>query len=166
MIFVTVGSQMPFDRLVQAIDDWAHLHPSQQVFAQIGQTRLRPDYIEYCESLSPSEFRARVKQAEVVIAHAGMGSVLTALEFAKPLVVVPRRGDLRETRNDHQIATARWLAQRPGIAVAMDSRDLPLALDRVMTLGTAAWADSIDSDALVGFLRSYLAKVVAGRSSN
>jgi UDP-N-acetylglucosamine transferase subunit ALG13 len=40
-----------------------------------------------------------------------MGTILTALELGKPILVVPRLGDLNETRNDHQVATAKRLAE-------------------------------------------------------
>ena len=36
MIFVTVGSQLPFDRLVRAVDDWAAGNGGAAAFAQIG----------------------------------------------------------------------------------------------------------------------------------
>ncbi|GAB2873066.1 hypothetical protein GCM10027277_47920 [Pseudoduganella ginsengisoli] len=129
MIFVTVGSQMPFDRMVSAIDLWAErTKPDADIFAQIGDSQYRPRAMRYTKALTPAEFSQTVAQADVIVAHAGMGSVLTGMELGKPLVLMPRRGDLQETRNDHQIATAHWLAQRPGIFVAEQDEDLPAAL--------------------------------------
>ena len=43
---------------------------------------------------------------QVVIAHDEMGSIITALEMGKPIVVMPRRAELGEHRNDHQVAAA------------------------------------------------------------
>lgn len=130
MIFVTVGSQMAFDRLVTAMDHWtATQSRAEDVFAQIGPTTLRPTAMRWSVSLTPTEFNAAISTAEIIVAHAGMGSVLTALELGKPLVLMPRRGDLMETRNDHQVATAHWLSSRAGIFVAMDEHALPAALE-------------------------------------
>lgn len=163
MIFVTVGSQMPFDRMVMAMDEWAQANPAKQVFAQIGQSQLRPAHMKFCEALSPGEFRAHVASAEIIVAHAGMGSVLTALEYSKTLVLLPRRGDLRETRNDHQLATVRWLAQKRGIEVAMETVDLPEALNRALGAApTVATVASPPADALVLFLSGYLDQVGRG----
>ncbi|WP_348700007.1 glycosyltransferase [Duganella fentianensis] len=129
MIFVTVGSQMAFDRLIRAVDRWAGTTPGvPHVLAQIGPSTLVPTHVESRQALSPAEFNAAVARADVIVAHAGMGSVLTAMELGKPLVLMPRRGDLQETRNDHQVATAKWLSKRAGIYVAMDEHDLPTAL--------------------------------------
>lgn len=161
MIFLTVGSQMPFDRLVVAVDKWAGEHQGFEVQAQVGQSHYQAKHISTCPSLTPTEFKARVQAASVVVAHAGMGSVITALEFNKPLVLFPRRGDLRETRNDHQVATARWLADRPGIQVAMTEPEIGPALSRALERSVSAvpLQHSAGSDLLVGFLAGYLEEV-------
>ncbi len=120
MIFVTVGHQMPFDRLVRTVDTWAGEPHSEEVFAQIGETRFRPRFIKYVDSLSPAAYREKVEACSVMVSHAGMGSIITALEFGKPILVMPRRGDLGETRNDHQVATAKHFSGRGGVSVAFD----------------------------------------------
>ena len=104
MIFVTVGAQMAFDRLVRTVDEWAATRGRKDVFAQIGPTEWRPRHIEWVAFLPPEDFRKRVADATMVVAHAGMGSIITALELGKPILVMPRRGHLQETRNDHQVA--------------------------------------------------------------
>lgn len=60
-----------------------------------------------------------------------MGSILTALEFGKRLVVMPRRSDLGEHRNDHQIATAKYFAMQGRILVAWNREDLFAKLDQL-----------------------------------
>ena len=133
MIFATVGSQMPFDRLISALDNWAATRrPAVNILAQIGQSDIKPGHMQTVFALSPSEFRVAVSKATVIVAHAGMGSVLTAMEFGKPLVVMPRQGKLRETRNDHQVATAKWLSSKPGVYVALLQADFNLAINRAL----------------------------------
>jgi UDP-N-acetylglucosamine transferase subunit ALG13 len=106
--------------------------------------------------LSAAEFREKVDGATAIVAHAGMGTILTALEAGKPILVLPRRGDLRETRNDHQIATAKALSERGQISIAMDERDLPAKLD---TLGGLRASDRISpwaSDELSSAIRRFI----------
>lgn len=142
MIFVTVGSQMPFDRLVRAADEWAKTHPEVRVFAQIGASQSVPAAMEWTRILSPADYHQRVLATNVIVGHAGMGTVITAAEYGKPLVVMPRRGDLHETRNDHQVATARWLATRPAIWVASDGEELGSAISAALAAGTGPAATS------------------------
>lgn len=140
MILVTVGAQMPFDRLVRAVDAWAGSRLGERtarrndgdVFAQIGPTPLRPRHLQWAHFLTPAEFRAKVQLATLLVAHAGMGSILTALEIGRPILVMPRRGDLHETRNDHQVATAKRFAAQGRVSVAMDEHELVLQLNRLI----------------------------------
>ena len=157
MIFVTVGYQMSFDRMIRAVDAWAAAHPDAEIFAQIGSTDHRPSHLPCTEFMDPAEFVQRVRDSSVLVAHAGMGSILTALQYGKPIVVMPRRGDLQETRNDHQLATARKLADRPGIEVAMDETELAQALDRLQDLDAAPVLPSTASPELIEHLRNFIA---------
>lgn len=124
MIFVTVGSALPFDRLIRAMDLWAAAHPQTEVFAQVGAGEYVPQHMAYERMITPTEFRRRNEQAETIVAHAGMGSVITAAELGKPIVLLPRLASAREHTTDHQLHTAGWLAARPGIFVAKTEDDL------------------------------------------
>ena len=158
MIFATVGSQMPFDRLIRALDEWAGKQEGAvSVLAQIGNSDVVASHLKIISSLSPGEFRESVKTAEVIVAHAGMGSVLTAMEFGKPLVVLPRLGAWQETRNDHQVATAKWLSSKPGVYVAMSESDLPAAIDRARNQALAtAEISRFASPELIGALKEFI----------
>ncbi len=134
MIFATVGSQEPFDRLIRAIDEWASSRGRSDVFAQIGNSTFRPRHIEFTTFLEPVEFNHTAREATIIVAHAGMGSIISALELGKPIVVMPRRGKLRETRNDHQVATAERFGSHGQVIVAQDENDLAGKLDYAMTV--------------------------------
>jgi UDP-N-acetylglucosamine transferase subunit ALG13 len=128
-IFVTVGAQMPFDRLVRTVDAWVADHQRCEVFAQVGPGGGTPTTFPSCEFLEPSEFRSKVEWCDVMVAHAGMGSILTALQYGKRILVLPRRGDLRETRNDHQVASARRFGDFESVDVALTTDELPARLN-------------------------------------
>lgn len=136
MIFLTIGSHEPFDRLVRALDEWCQgPGAGQVVFGQITAPRAdgyQPRNFEWVSRLTPVDYAARVARADLIVSHAGMGSIITALHDGKPIVVMPRRGHLRETRNDHQYTTARRLAHRPGIYVAEDETQLAEVIARAL----------------------------------
>ena len=156
MIFATVGSQEPFDRLIRAVDEWARLRARSDVFAQIASSRIRPQHIEFTHSIEPSEFNRVMREARVIVAHAGMGSIISALELGKPIVVMPRRHEFRETRNDHQVATAERFGAQGRIIVAHDEQDLPAKLDHALTLGDTERIHTQASPRLIATIRAFL----------
>ena len=132
MIFITVGTQLPFDRLNQAVDHWAGEHPGTEVIAQIGPSHYHPSHIKSVDFVTPDVADRYFREAELIISHAGMGSIITALKYHKPLLMLPRRADFGEHRNDHQLATAKWLGSRSGITVADDEKDVERLLSDEM----------------------------------
>jgi UDP-N-acetylglucosamine transferase subunit ALG13 len=156
MIFVTVGAQMPFDRLVKAIDKWALERGRDDVFAQIGQTDFRPKYIQWTPFLSTEEFKQRYEAADAVIAHAGTGSIITALQLGKPILIMPRRASLRETRNDHQVATAEQFRRFSSVLVALDENELVDRLAEVDNLRGGQAIEPYASLELLGAIRGFI----------
>lgn len=131
MIFVTVGTELPFDRLVSIVDGWAAETGRSDVFAQIGRTDWRPKFILYEHFLDPPEFTRRLSASTIIISHAGMGSILSALQASKPILVMPRRAALGEHRNEHQLATAYRMKEMARIGVSFDEADLRDQLARI-----------------------------------
>jgi UDP-N-acetylglucosamine transferase subunit ALG13 len=124
MIFVTVGTDLPFDRLVKVIDQWARDGAREDVFAQIGEGGWEPSYIPFVRFLQPPEFSACFEEAQLIISHAGMGTILSALYHGKPILVMPKRASLREHRNEHQTDTARRMLEVGRVNVAFDEDEL------------------------------------------
>lgn len=110
MIFVTVGSQMPFDRMIEIVDQWAAFKPELDIVAQVGKSDKNFKHVDSHKLLTPTDFENYVKKSDFIIGHAGMGSILTSREYGKKILVMPRLSRFKETRNDHQVATARMLS--------------------------------------------------------
>ncbi len=129
MIFLTVGTVLPFDRLVKAVDkavaDGLITAP---VFAQIGNSNLKPDNMEYAKMLSKDDFNKNMAESEYLISHAGIGSMVTALEFGKRMLVMPRLKRLKEHVDDHQVFSAEKFEELGHVLVAYDQSELPAKL--------------------------------------
>ena len=138
MIFLTVGTQLPFDRLAHALDNWcARATHKIPVFGQVGHLgpdSYRPQHFEWAEKISPDAFSEHVKEARVVVGHAGMGSIITAMSFRKPTVIMAHRAHLGEHRNDHQNATLARFQSRSGIFAAEDGPSLAERLNHLLTV--------------------------------
>ena len=129
MIFVTVGTQLAFDRLIMAVDQWAGENPNESVFLQIGPGSYQPQHGEFSNFVAPDKANELFKTADLIISHAGMGSILTALKYKKPILVLPRKASIGEHRNEHQLATAKWLGNKSGVFVAYSELEIPNILD-------------------------------------
>lgn len=112
MIYVTVGTMfMDFGRLVRAMDAVAE-KTGERVVIQIGLGTTRPAHAESFDFKPREEVLAIQREARLVVAHAGIGCVLDALDLEKPLLVVPRRADLQEHMDDHQRDIAQAVERR------------------------------------------------------
>jgi UDP-N-acetylglucosamine transferase subunit ALG13 len=124
VIFVSVGTQLPFDRLIRTVDRWATAAGRTDVVAQVGKGTYKPRTIEARPFLTPTEFLHFQQQSRLVVAHCGIGSMVSALEHGLPIIMMPRRHSLGEHRNDHQLATARNLRSIAGVYIAEDEHEL------------------------------------------
>ena len=128
MIFVTVGTQLPFERLIEAVDLWAAEHPEIEVFAQVGETRYEAKHMTCVEKLGPGEYTEKFNQADVVVSHVGMGTIISGLEHAKPLVLMPRLAEKGEHRNNHQLGTAEKFSKYKQIRFVNTAQELNTAI--------------------------------------
>lgn len=147
---------MAFDRLVRWVDDWARLHPEVSFFAQTGEGDYRPRHMASKPYLSPAEFDSWMAEADAVVAHAGTGTVLKALYLAKPLLVVPRLSRLDETRNDHQVGTARHFAQQGLLQMAEDVDTFNLLLSDLQGFKPRRRLSDEASPELISTLQTFL----------
>lgn len=154
-IFVTVGTQLPFDRLIATVDEWAAGRDC-EVFAQTGTSAFRPRNITCKDFIGTGEAAERIRTADLVVAHAGMGTILTRLETGLPMIVLPRRADLGEHRNDHQLATSKRLAHLPGLWVVDDEYDLRERMSSFRPLAGLAGVDPVASPALISAIRAFV----------
>jgi len=91
----------------------------------------------------------------MILAHAGMGTILTAVDLGKPILVMPRRADQGEHRNDHQLATARQLQDVLGLCVAWDEDELRDWLERLDEVSPSK-SDGSSHAQLISFVRDFL----------
>ncbi len=156
MIFVTVGHQTPFDRLVKAVDNWAADHADIELFAQIGEGEYEPQHMPYTRWLSAEAFADKLDTCAAIVAHAGTGTIIQVLTQNKPLLVLPRRAALGETRNDHQIGTAKHFAAEGVVLAADDTEALAAQLESLATWRPERSIADSASPELIARLRDFI----------
>lgn len=124
MIFVTVGTQLGFDRLIQSMDEWAGHHTDRKCFAQIGRGEYEPVNMPWERQLHPDVAQHNLITSEIVVSHAGMGTILTRIAAGRSIIVMPRLKALREHRTNHQVDTVNRLEKVAGLSIARSSKEL------------------------------------------
>lgn len=119
-VVVTTGTIRPygFRRLVERLV--TVLPAGTDVLWQTGATDLAGLDVDGRERVPAPELEEAMRAADVVVAHAGTGTALTAFELGIAPVLVPRRHDHGEHVDDHQVPTARTLADR-GLATYLEA---------------------------------------------
>lgn len=141
MIFVTVGThEQQFDRLVKAVDDLKlDKVINEPVYVQTGYSTFEPTHCNHSRFVSYTQMKEYMKAADVVITHGGPSSFIEAMAAGKVPVVVPRRGDLEEHVNNHQVDFVHTVAERQGgIIPVFDVDDLPVAIERARQVSNDA----------------------------
>ncbi len=123
MILVTTGANgAPCDRLLAVVE---RFDTDEEIFVQHGPSQLRPARAT-CVDFVPFERLAElVSQARVVVAHAGVGSILLCASKGRVPIVVPRLARYAEAVDDHQLFLARRLHRGGTVVCAEDPADVP-----------------------------------------
>lgn len=161
MIFVTTGTQAPFNRLVKAMDDIAASLNGEEVIVQAFGVDFETKNVKIVGFLDPSEYTQIFDRARLIVSHAGIGSILSALTKGKPIIVMPRKADLNEHRDNHQYDTTKNMATLGYVPVAYDEEELRTVVTSMLasliekepaTIGDHASVTLIDS------IRSFILK--------
>ena len=161
MIFVTVGTQLAFDRMIESVDKWAQARGIADIFFQIAEGEYQPKMGRTERYVDASLYEEVFNGSELIVGHAGMGSIITSLENNKEIIVFPRRYALGEHRNDHQMATAKRINDMAGCHVAWSADELWYALDTFIEgnhTGKSVVSDDTQLVALCDYLDCYAMK--------
>ncbi len=133
MIFVTVGNATQgFRRLLNTVDQLAAdgFFKGDEVLVQFGNNPgFQASNCKQEAFLSLEQFSATISKADLVISHAGAGTLLQLLQAGKIPVVMPRRKQYGEVVDDHQVELVKALAAEGRVIPAYEPEDLPEAIE-------------------------------------
>ena len=120
LIFVTLGTQdKAFDRLILELSKIK----DEEIFVQSGYT-VCPDTLAHKDYLDEATFEMMLDKADIIITHAGVGSIIQALKRGKKILAVPRLAKYSEHTNDHQLEIAKKFKEEGHILVLNDGDDI------------------------------------------
>ncbi len=157
MIFVATGTQFPFNRLIEYMDEWAGIH-NETVFAQVGDGSYIPKNLQWQRFLSIDEYNEKIRSANVFVSHAGMGNIISGRDNKVPTIVINRQAALGEHRNDHQADGIKWMGELDGVYAVTDKESLFHLLSQQNELTSARE----EKDSKAGALTNYIDSTIKG----
>lgn len=160
MILVTTGTnEQAFDRLVRG---GAAIEGDERLVIQYGSATVEHGRGEWVDFVGFDELAELMREARVVVCHAGAGSIMLARSCGRTPIVVPRRGDLGEAVDDHQLPLARRLHEAGLVVLVEDETLLTQAVAQAEDSSAEAGVPGMPgASALAGELRQRLVSVRA-----
>ncbi len=122
MIFVTVGTHgQAFTRMLREVEA---LPDQAQLVVQYGHGSPPPGVHRAAAFMAFGEMEEWFEAADVVVTHAGVGSILCARRAGHRPIVVPRYHELGEHVDDHQVELTRALSERGEVTPAWRDEEL------------------------------------------
>ena len=159
MIFVTIGSAPhDFKRLLKKMDEIS-TKIDDEIIIQTGLSSYQPVHAKSFGFVEYDEVMVYFKNADLIVSHASAGPMLYARKFNKPLIMVPRRGDLNEHIDNHQMETSDALdGSSEMVEVVYDVSDLEEAIKRAYqkVLQNSNYGPPISLGSLTECLKSFV----------
>ncbi|MCI8427287.1 MAG: glycosyl transferase [Lachnospira sp.] len=132
MIFVILGTQkFQLNRLLKALDKLCENKTiTEEIFAQIGHSNYHPKNYLYTNFLDRLVFEKKMKDSSLVITHGGVGSIITAINEKKPIIVFPRLKKYKEHVDDHQLEIARAFSKKNYVLCCEHTIDLEKMIEK------------------------------------
>lgn len=133
MILVVVGSQnFQFNRLLIKLDNLVKNGIiKEKIFAQIGVSDYKPKYYEYKDFLKEDELNKKIKESNLIIAHGGTGTIISALKLKKKVIGVPRLSKFKEHVDNHQIELIKEFEKMSLIESCLDIDNLGFCIKNI-----------------------------------
>ena len=113
MIFVTVATQPNgFLRCLKDVEKLIEKYNiTEEVVAQIGHTVFETTKFKTIPFTGENEFKEFIKNASVVITHAGSGAIFNSIKAGKKIIAMARLHDFNEMADNHQTELVKKLSE-------------------------------------------------------
>lgn len=104
MILVLLGTQNnSFHRLLEKMDELIEKKViDEKVLVQSGYTKYESKNMRVFDLIPQEELDRYQEQADLIITHGGVGSIISSIKKEKKVIAVPRLHKYQEHVNDHQ----------------------------------------------------------------
>ena len=133
MILVLLGTQNnSFHRLLEEVQkNIDNGNIQEEVIVQKGYTNFSSNEMTIYEQLPLDEIKKLIDNADLVITHGGVGSIINSIQKGKKVIAVPRLKKYKEHVNDHQLDIVKSFNELGYIIGLNDVSELEKALNNI-----------------------------------
>ena len=153
---ISVGcSNFKFDRLFEIVDQLIEEGVlTGEVIAQTGYTDYKIKNYEHFEFISNDEMNKFQNDSDLIICHAGTGTVVGSIKKGKKVIVFPRLKKFDEHESDNQLELAEQFASEGYVLTANDKESLIEAIKTAETFIPKKFVSNKDN--FVNLIKSLL----------
>lgn len=156
-IFIMFGTQdKRFDRLLNTVLQ-SEFIKNHEVFLQLGYTKGIYDGVHSQDYYTEEELLEQISLADVIITHAGVGSIVSSLKLGKKVIVVPRLGQYKEQNNDHQVQIMERFANQGYIVPVMDEKKLDETVEKIADFTPQPYIE--EKEGVIEEIRSFISSL-------
>lgn len=132
MILVLLGTQNnSFHRLLEEIENSIKDKIiNEEVIAQVGYTKFKSRRMKIVDFVSKEQLEQFQNEANLIITHGGVGSIVTSIRKGKKVIAVARKHEYGEHVNNHQIEIVKNFNEQGYIIGVEKVEDLKQAIEK------------------------------------
>lgn len=77
-------------------------------------------------------FENHIKNCDLLIAHSGVGAIITGSKYGKPVIVIPRLAKYKEHVDDHQVQIAEAFASENLILKCEEGDNIEVLINKAL----------------------------------
>lgn len=135
-ILVTIGSMAgcKFTRLFKIVDELCEerVLDKDKVIAQTGCDNYKSSYYKTFDMLPDEKFKKLIAESDVIISHAGTGTVTSCLKKGKKVILFPRLEEYGEHYDNHQLDLCDVFVNKGYTLCAKDKTELKVCLENIV----------------------------------
>lgn len=134
-ILITIGSMVEkkFTRLFKIIDELCEegILEGKDIIAQVGNDGYKSKNFKGFEMISDGEFKEIIKNSDLIITHAGTGTVSACLKSNKKVIIFPRLYKYDEHYDNHQLELADMFVKNKYVLCATNKEELIKCINKI-----------------------------------
>ncbi len=156
MVLVLLGTQdKSFKRMLkEVVNQIDKGNIKDKVIVQAGHTKYISNKMKIFDFVKEEDIKRYIKNANYIITHGGVGSIMDGIKNNKKIIAVPRLKKYYEHTNDHQLEIVREFDKEGYIIGLNDVNELEKGLKRVITFKSKNFKSNTNN--MIKILEEYI----------